>query len=363
MFIPSFPPRELAAHLDDPHWMVFDCRHDLVDTAAGSRAYAQSHIAGAHFINLDRDLSGAKNGRNGRHPLPDAARSARGSPRSACARACRSSPTTPSGGPYAARLWWMLRWVGHDSVAVLDGGWNAWLKAGQAVTRGSARSRARRLSPARRAPSPSTPPSSNRKSAARARASSMRAAPTVSAAKTKRSIRSAATSPARAIASSRTTSATDGCFKPADVLQAGIFRAARRGGARAGRASMRLRRHRLPQSSGDGNRRARRLARLSGIVERVVQRPAPAGRASATNPRRGPAKRCLLRRGGDDRGRYLRLPHVRIAAGKALLALREDFAAMRVGAVGDQSAAPACALERRIRVATVRSRDPEHRNQ
>lgn len=120
---------ELATHLGDPDWIVFDCRHDLADPAAGARAYAQSHVRGAVHISLDGDLSGTKNGHNGRHPLPDAA--------AFCARMAESGLRNnmqvvtydATGGAFAARLWWMLRWVGHERVTVLDGGWNAWLKA------------------------------------------------------------------------------------------------------------------------------------------------------------------------------------------------------------------------------------------
>src|SRR5690242_13867007 len=63
---------ELASHLEDPQLVIFDCRHDLMKPGAGELAYAQGHIPGAHFADTDRDLSGPKNGRNGRHPLPDA---------------------------------------------------------------------------------------------------------------------------------------------------------------------------------------------------------------------------------------------------------------------------------------------------
>ena len=123
----------LAARVDDPHWIVFDCRHDLADTEAGRRAYAQSHIPGARFAHLDNDLSGPKTGTNGRHPLPD--------PEKFCARLAalgmhnvkHAVAYDASGGYYAARLWWMLRWVGHDLAAVLYGGWEAWLKAGLTV--------------------------------------------------------------------------------------------------------------------------------------------------------------------------------------------------------------------------------------
>ena len=113
---------------------MIDCRHDLADPEAGRRAYAQSHIPGARFAHLDKDLSSPKTGRNGRHPLPN--------PERFCARLAALGVSNDtqvvaydaSGGCYAARLWWMLRWVGHDQAAVLDGGWDAWLKANQAVT-------------------------------------------------------------------------------------------------------------------------------------------------------------------------------------------------------------------------------------
>jgi thiosulfate/3-mercaptopyruvate sulfurtransferase len=125
---------DVAAHLADPDWIIFDCRHDLTDTAVGRRAYAHSHIPGAHFVHLDDDLSGPKNGVNGRHPLPD--------PGKFCARLAalgmrndrQAVAYDASGGIYAARLWWMLRWVGHVRVAVLDGGWDAWLTTGSPVT-------------------------------------------------------------------------------------------------------------------------------------------------------------------------------------------------------------------------------------
>ena len=124
----------LAAHRDDPRWIVFDCRHDLADTASGRRAYAQSHVPGARFVHLDEDLSGPKTGVNGRHPLPD--------PAIFCARLAQLGMENDmqavaydaAGGYYAARLWWMLRWVWHARAAVLDGGRDAWLTAGQAVT-------------------------------------------------------------------------------------------------------------------------------------------------------------------------------------------------------------------------------------
>lgn len=125
---------DLAAHHAEPDWIVCDCRHDLVDTESGRSAYARSHIPGARFLHLDQDLSGSTTGKNGRHPLPD--------PETFCQRLGELGIDNgkqivaydASGGYYASRLWWMLRWVGHDRVAVLDGGWEAWVNAGHPVT-------------------------------------------------------------------------------------------------------------------------------------------------------------------------------------------------------------------------------------
>ncbi len=126
--------RELAAHLDDPHWIVFDCRHDLTDTESGRRAYAQSRVPGARFVHLDEDLSGPKTGANGRHPLPDPEQFRSRLAALGMTNGKQAVAYDASGGYYAARLWWMLRWTGHDRIAVLDGGWDAWLKAGLPVT-------------------------------------------------------------------------------------------------------------------------------------------------------------------------------------------------------------------------------------
>ena len=122
---------ELGAHSD---WRVFDCRYDLGDAERGPRAYAEAHIAGALYAHLERDLSGPKTGRNGRHPLPDA---------QAFADWVGTQGITPSdqvvaydnaGSSYAARLWWMLQWIAHRAVAVLDGGFEKWVREGRPVT-------------------------------------------------------------------------------------------------------------------------------------------------------------------------------------------------------------------------------------
>jgi thiosulfate/3-mercaptopyruvate sulfurtransferase len=129
------PPGELAEHLDDPVWVVFDTRHDLMDVAKGRLLYAESHIPGAYFLHVDEDLSGAKDGRNGRHPLPAPDELARRM------NQCGVTPRTQVvvyddiGGNFAVRLWWMLRWLGHDQVALLDGGFPLWQKEGRPVSK------------------------------------------------------------------------------------------------------------------------------------------------------------------------------------------------------------------------------------
>ncbi|MCC9596159.1 MULTISPECIES: sulfurtransferase [unclassified Rubrivivax] len=111
--------------------VVLDCGFDLGDPAAGERAYAAGHLPGAIYAHLERDLSGPKgDGRRGRHPLPTREAFA------ATVGAWGIRPETQivccdaQGGPYAARAWWMLKWLGHEKVAVLDGGPAAWTAAG-----------------------------------------------------------------------------------------------------------------------------------------------------------------------------------------------------------------------------------------
>lgn len=124
----------LASHLGNPAWVVFDCRHDLANVDKGERLYRASHIPGARFAHLDRDLSGPKTGSNGRHPLPDPAALAGWLGRMGVDAQKQVVVYDDAGGAYAARLWWLLRWLDHRLVAVLDGGWQAWVGAGHAIT-------------------------------------------------------------------------------------------------------------------------------------------------------------------------------------------------------------------------------------
>ena len=124
----------LAEHLQDSNWRIFDCRHLLTDAAAGQQAYAAGHLPGAFFLHLDDDLSGPMNGRNGRHPLPDPQRLADRIGAAGVSCGTQVVAYDDAGGAFAARLWWLLRWIGHDQVALLDGGIAAWLADGRPLT-------------------------------------------------------------------------------------------------------------------------------------------------------------------------------------------------------------------------------------
>ncbi len=124
----------LAALLNDANVIVCDCRHDLANYNAGREAYARAHIPGARFLHLDEDLSGPKTGVNGRHPLPHPVTFTLRLAALGIDNRKQVVAYDDAGGVFAARLWWMLRWVGHASVAVLDGGYPAWLKAAQPVS-------------------------------------------------------------------------------------------------------------------------------------------------------------------------------------------------------------------------------------
>ena len=128
------PVADLAAHRHDPAWIVFDCRHDLARPEAGPGEYAEGHLPDAHFLHADHDLAGPRNGKNGRHPLPTVEALVATLSRFGVDGSKQVIAYDAQGGMMAARLWWMLRWLGHDRVAVLDGGLQQWVAAGHSLS-------------------------------------------------------------------------------------------------------------------------------------------------------------------------------------------------------------------------------------
>ncbi len=136
MTSPLIGPDDLAPRLDDPSWLVVDCRYDLKDLEAGRRAYRESHVAGAVYADCLHDLSGPPVTDRGRHPLPTPGALERTFSRLGVGPATTVVGYDASGGPYAARLWWLLQYAGHDRALALDGGWQAWHAAGGPVRAG-----------------------------------------------------------------------------------------------------------------------------------------------------------------------------------------------------------------------------------
>ena len=136
MYTTLITAQELQALQQTPQpVLLLDVRFDLNDATFGQQVYDVGHIAGAHYLHLDRELSGVVSGHNGRHPLPD--------PQLLADRlgAAGVTPRTQvvvyddAGGMVAVRLWWLLRWLGHDQVAWLDGGIGQWQKEGRPLSR------------------------------------------------------------------------------------------------------------------------------------------------------------------------------------------------------------------------------------
>jgi thiosulfate/3-mercaptopyruvate sulfurtransferase len=127
-------PAELADRITDPRWVVFDCRHQLQDKAYGHRVYAASHIPGARFADVDADLSAPIRPDSGRHPLPDMDSFAAWLGGQGVGSGTQVVAYDDQTGAFAARLWWMIRYLGHEAVAVLDGGMARWTREGRLVT-------------------------------------------------------------------------------------------------------------------------------------------------------------------------------------------------------------------------------------
>jgi thiosulfate/3-mercaptopyruvate sulfurtransferase len=125
---------ETAQHLNDPLWVVVDCRHSLQDLQAGRRLYAQGHIPGAFFAGVEDELAGARTGKNGRHPMPDPAHFASFLRDLGVTNATQIVAYDAGGDMFAARMWFLCRHIGLEAAAVLDGGWAAWIAAGKPVS-------------------------------------------------------------------------------------------------------------------------------------------------------------------------------------------------------------------------------------
>jgi thiosulfate/3-mercaptopyruvate sulfurtransferase len=134
LFTTIIPPEALHARLGSSDLVILDCRHSLADFALGRRLYDESHIPGAFFAGVEEDLAGPKTGKNGRHPLPDPQTFARFLSERGVNDATQIVAYDAGADMFAARLWFLCRWIGHDATAVLDGGLAAWNALGFPVT-------------------------------------------------------------------------------------------------------------------------------------------------------------------------------------------------------------------------------------
>lgn len=124
----------LSRHLNDPRWVVVDCRFVLTDPEAGRRAYAAGHIPGARYAHLDEDLSSPVTPDSGRHPLPYPNGLAEKLGRWGIDKTSQVVVYDDTFGAIAARLWWLMRWLGHEAVALLDAGYPKWVREKRPVT-------------------------------------------------------------------------------------------------------------------------------------------------------------------------------------------------------------------------------------
>jgi thiosulfate/3-mercaptopyruvate sulfurtransferase len=147
MYTTLIEPADLARRLSDPDVAVLDCRHDLTRPEWSDRAYAEGHIPGAAQAHLDRHLSSPVTEQTGRHPLPDIAKLAQTLGEWGIDSSVQVVAYDQGNGVYAARAWWLLRWLGHTSVAVLDGGFAAWQEAGLPISREPANRTPRKFVP------------------------------------------------------------------------------------------------------------------------------------------------------------------------------------------------------------------------
>ena len=264
----------LALHIDDPAFAIVDCRYKLDDASWGEREYAAAHIPGAIYADLGRDLAGPRNGTNGRHPLPDPHTLAQTFSRLGVASGVQAVAYDQDNGIYASRLWWLLRWLGHDAVAVLDGGFAKWKAEGRATRSGDGATRAARRSAA----SPRADMSVDVDQVASlvgtsgwrlvdARAPERYRGETEPIDKTPGHIPGAANHFFQWNLDER------GPVPNARAAARASEGIGRRRLRRSARLLLRIGRHRVPQSSRARTRRSQRREAVRGLVERVVGRP------------------------------------------------------------------------------------------
>jgi len=130
---------QVQANLNNSEWLILDVRHDLADHQAGRRAYEQGHIPGAVFLDHELDLAAPKTGLNGRHPLPSRQELAQLLQKNGLRDGMQVVVYDAQGSLFASHMWWMLRWLGHPQVAILDGGWQVWQQLDGAEESGPAK--------------------------------------------------------------------------------------------------------------------------------------------------------------------------------------------------------------------------------
>ncbi|MBM4053493.1 MAG: sulfurtransferase [Planctomycetes bacterium] len=135
MYTTLISPQDVSTQINNKNRVIIDCRFSLEDSERGRRDYSAAHIPNALYVHLNEDLSARIiPGKTGRHPLPEVETLVNTFSRRGIDGDTHVVVYDDATGAFAARLWWMLRWLGHDHVAVLDGGWKHWLKAGFPAT-------------------------------------------------------------------------------------------------------------------------------------------------------------------------------------------------------------------------------------
>ena len=135
MYSSLISPKTVNEHLEDPNWRFFDCRYVLTEPDKKQAEFAESHLPGATYAHVNHDLAAPQiQGKTGRHPLPKIAELSKTFSAWGISSSTQVVVYDDAGGAYAVRLWWMLRWLGHDAVAVMDGGWPRWVQEGRQVT-------------------------------------------------------------------------------------------------------------------------------------------------------------------------------------------------------------------------------------